>query len=179
MRKYLLDGVESDRLKFRLLEETDFESWLPLFYEADVARFLGLDPSLTPKELCQKWFDKVLNRYENDLGGLNVLIDKQTGKFIGQCGLLVQTVENETFLEIGYSILPEYWGMGYATEAAIKAKVEAFQHNYADLLISIVHIENEGSATVARRNGMSLLKSMDDYIGMPIHMFGIHKNEWK
>ncbi|NOQ72771.1 MAG: GNAT family N-acetyltransferase [Crocinitomix sp.] len=178
MSKYLLDGLETERLQFRLLEAEDFETWLPLFYEKDVGRFLGLDSSLTPKELCQKWFDKVLHRYENDLGGLNVLIDKQTGKFIGQCGLLVQTVGNENYLEIGYSILPAYWGMGYATEAAIKVKNEAFERDYADLIISIVHIENEGSATVARRNGMSVIKSIDDFMGMPINMYGIYKAEW-
>ena len=176
---YLLNGLETDRLEFRLLEEVDFETWLPLFYEKDVGRFLGLDTSMTPKELCQKWFDKVFNRYDNDLGGLNVLIDKKTGKFIGQCGLLVQTVEDETYLEIGYSILPEYWGMGYATEAAIRVKNEAFERNYSDVIISIVHIENEGSATVARRNGMTVLKSIDDYLGMPINMFGIYKTDWK
>ncbi len=175
--KYTLEGLETNRLHFRLLEQTDFETWLPLFAEPDAVKFLALDASLSQNELCQFWFDKVLSRYENDLGGLNVLIDKTSGEFIGQCGLLVQTIENETYLEIGYSILPKYWGMGYATEAAIKVKKEAFKRNYADLLISIVHVENMGSAKVARRNGMSIMKSIDNYHGIPIHMFGVSKSD--
>jgi RimJ/RimL family protein N-acetyltransferase len=177
--KYLLDGVETDRLKFRLLKESDFETWLPLFSEPDAARFLALDASLTPVQLCEKWFEKVLHRYENDLGGLNVLIDKKSGEFIGQCGLLVQTMEDKLYLEIGYSMLPASWGKGYATEGAIKVKQEAFARNYSDLLISIVHKENKASATVARRNGMSIIKSMDEYHGIPIDMFGIYKKDSK
>jgi hypothetical protein len=32
-------------------------------------------------------------RYEKKLGGMNVLIDKVSGEFIGQCGLLIQNIE--------------------------------------------------------------------------------------
>ena len=90
--KYLLTGEESKRLKFRLLEKSDYETWLPFFEDKSVATFLGMDPTKSTQELCELWFTKVFNRYENDLGGMNVLIDKSTGEFVGQCGLLVQEV---------------------------------------------------------------------------------------
>ena len=35
---------------------------------------------------------------------MNVLVDKSTGKMIGQCGLLVQEIDGTNHLEIGYSI---------------------------------------------------------------------------
>lgn len=176
--KYLLEKEETQRLHFRLLEESDFNDWLSLFKGKNVATFLGLDAKFSERELCQLWFDKVFNRYENDLGGMNVLIDKQTHKLIGQCGLLIQTVENKTLLEIGYSILPKYWNQGYASEASQKCKNYAFENHLADSLISIVHIDNISSEKVTLKNGMRLEKSIN-YKENPVNIFKITKEEWK
>lgn len=73
--KYLLTGLETERLRLRLLEWEDFDIWINLFKADNVAKFLELDPKLSESELCEIWFDKVFHRYENDLGGMNVLID--------------------------------------------------------------------------------------------------------
>jgi len=50
--------------------------------------------------------------------------------------------------------------MGYASEAAIKCKDYAFKNNYADSLISMIHVENIGSEKVAIKNGMSFEKKL-------------------
>lgn len=175
---YLLTNQESERLKFRALRKEDFDAWVPLFFNKQAAINLGMDPSNGPEENCKKWFEKSFYRYKNNLGGVNVLINKTTGNFIGQSGLLIQTVEGKEKLEIGYSILPKYWGMGYATEAAQKCKDYAFSNNLTDHLISMVFVENEASAKVALKNGMQLEKTIVDFDGMPLHIFGIHKTTW-
>ncbi len=177
--KYLLQEQETKRLYFRLLEKNDFDVWLNLFKAKDVALHLGFDVKLSEKELCQLWFDKVFERYKNDAGGMNALIDKKTNKLIGQCGLLIQTVENTERLEIGYSILPEYWNQGFASEASQKCKNYAFENNFSDALISIVHINNISSEKVALKNGMKLEKKIDSYKGIPVIVFKIDKEDWK
>jgi RimJ/RimL family protein N-acetyltransferase len=176
--KYLLTGEETERLEFRLLNESDFETWLPLFDNKDVARFLALDETKSKQELCEFWFEKAFNRYKNDLGGMNVLIEKSTGNFIGQCGLLVQEIDGETRLEVGYSMLPKYWGRGFASEAAIKCKEFAFEYNFADSIISVIHPDNIGSRKVAIRNGMSL-KKQTEFHGMPAQIFEVLKKQLK
>ena len=172
---HVLDGHQTARLSFRLLKEEDFDLWLPLFEEAEAARFLGMDPTKPARELCQLWFDKIFHRYENDLGGMNVLIDTKTNQLVGQCGLLVQTVEEEQRLEVGYSILPAYWGKGYASEASQKCKHHAFTEGLTDSLISIVHIDNIGSARVAQKNGMTIEKTLEDYKGMPVNIYAVSR----
>ncbi len=172
--KYLLTGQETERLKFRLLKSNDFDSWVDLFKENKVAEFLEMDPTLSPTDLCKAWFDKSFNRYQNDLGGMNVLIDKKTNQFVGQCGLLIQTIEEVKRLEVGYSILPKFWNQGYAFEAASKCKNYAFENNFTDSLISVVHIENIGSEKVALKNGMTFEKKLDDLF----NVFSIDKKDW-
>jgi [ribosomal protein S5]-alanine N-acetyltransferase len=173
--KYMLVGEETERLRFRLLLENDFDSWLPLFQKDGVANLLGMDDIPTPERRCRKWFDITMNRYKNDLGGMNVLMDKQTGEFIGQCGLLVQRIDDAMELEIGYAILPEFWNKGYATEAAIKCKKYAFEQNFTDSIISIIFIDNIRSEKVARKNGMYLDKRAI-FQNMPVNIFRVNRS---
>lgn len=171
--KYLLTGQETERLTFAMLTKEYFDDWLPLFDEPSVPIFLGMDTSLSKKELCEAWFKKSLGRHENQTGGMNVLIDKTTRKIVGQCGLLIQDIEGQQHMEIGYSVLPEHWGKGYATEAAVKCKIYAFENNFADELISMIHVDNIGSETVARKNGMLPAKHIANYKGQPVNIFKI------
>nr|WP_082422405.1 GNAT family N-acetyltransferase [Aquimarina longa] len=130
-------------------------------------------PNLSDKELCKIWFDKVFYRYENNLGGINVLIDKKTNKLVGQCGLLVQTVKNYKRLEIGYSILLEFWNQGFASESAIRCKNFAFENNFENSLISMVHIDNIGSEKGALKNGMIFENKIESF-----NIFSIDKTHW-
>lgn len=171
--KYLLTGQETERLKFRLLKPEDFDSWMGLFKAKNIAKYLDLDIHLSESELCEKWFDKVFHRYENDLGGMNVLINKKTNKLVGQCGLLVQTVEEIERLEVGYAILPEFWNQGFASESATKCKNYAFENQFADSLISTIHIDNLGSEKVALKNGMTFEKRLGSF-----NIFRIDRQNW-
>jgi ribosomal-protein-alanine N-acetyltransferase len=171
--KYLLTGQETERLKFRLLKPEDFDSWVDLFKAKNIAKFLDLDLKLSESELCKIWFDKVFHRYENDLGGMNVLIDKKTNLLVGNCGLLIQTIDNMERLEVGYSILPKFWNQGFAFESAAKCKNYAFENQLADSLISMIHIDNLGSEKVALKNGMAFEKRLDTF-----NIFRIDRQNW-
>lgn len=171
MNDYLLTGQETERLLFRKLEPADFDTWLTFHQNPlSTAFWEGLpeDPVLA----CQQWFEKAFHRYDNKLGGMNVLVDKKTNEFIGQCGLLMQTVDGIQELEIGYSILPKHWRKGYATEAAKKCKAFAQQHTLTSSLISIIHVANIPSQKVAIKNGMHLDKTTV-YNENPSHIFRI------
>lgn len=171
---FLLEGEETERLTFRKVDRMDFEEWLIFCTYPDSLKYIKITSSEDPIINCNAWFDKVFYRYENKLGGMNALIDKQTHKLVGQCGLLVQTVEGVQELEIGYSLMPEFRGQGFALEAALKCKEYAFQNNLAESLISLIDVDNIASQKVAVANGMQIEKEID-YNGMRMFVFRIKK----
>lgn len=176
--KYTLEGQETERLKFRLLNIEDFESWIELFEDIDVCRFLGVDKIETPNERCKLWFELTFDRYKNNLGGQNILIEKSTNKIVGQSGLLLREIDGKKEIEIAYSILPNFRNKGFATESTEKCKNFAFENKFSESLISIIHTENIHSEKVAVKNGMRKEKNIE-FQGMEVNIFRINLNEWK
>ncbi len=168
----LLEGEQTSRLRFRKVNQTDFDNWLPFFQNPLSTRYWE-GQKKTPRIACQEQFDTIFNRYDNNNGGMNALVHKTTQKLIGICGLLPQQVDGINELEIGYSILPNYWRKGYAFEAAEKCKYHAKQIKASKSLISIIHIDNMPSQKVALKNGM-LLEKTTEYKLNPVHIFRIY-----
>jgi RimJ/RimL family protein N-acetyltransferase len=171
--KYLLDGEETNRLVFRRISESDFNVWLK-FFEDPQTSVHWVEEKDTPIIACQKWYQKQLWRYENDKGGMNALIEKTSGKLVGHCGLLVQTVDEISELEIGYSLLPGFWNRGYAFEAASHCRDFAFNNDFSKSLISIISLTNVPSQKVALKNGMTIEKDTI-YNGNKVYIFRVYK----
>ncbi|MEX0274380.1 MAG: GNAT family N-acetyltransferase [Flavobacteriaceae bacterium] len=171
MDNYLPIGLESERLHFRPLQTTDFEAWLPFHRDSRSTQYWVGGPA-DPKQACQQDLDRTFDRYTTQKGGRMALTHKNTGQLIGLCGFLVQTVDDLTELEIGYSILPEYWGQGYASEAAIACRQYAQKNELAKSLISIIHVDNLPSKKVALKNGMTLDK-ISVYKNNPVEIYRV------
>lgn len=158
--KYTLFNEETDRLRFRKLDKQDFTDWKIIFEDRQVVKMFGMEEYETTEECCEKWFEWTFNRYENDLGGHNVLVDKITKNLIGQTGLLVREIENNFEIEVAYSILPNYRKRGFAKEAAQKCINLAFENNFHNRLISLIHEENINSQNVVEKLGMTYEKDI-------------------
>jgi RimJ/RimL family protein N-acetyltransferase len=83
--------------------------------------------------------------------GLWALEEKASGAFVGYCGHFEP--EGWPEHELGWSLVRDRQGRGYATEAARRAR----EHAYGDLgwttLVSFIDPENHPSAKVAERLG--------------------------
>lgn len=167
-----LNGVETDRLKIRSLNLSDIPIWATFFEDNPSLPYLGLDLSLDKKQQSMFWINRQLERYANDLYGHHALILKETNELVGQCGLLAQTVDGMKEIEIGYHVLPKFWGKGFATEAAIKFRDYAFQNKISDSLISVIDIRNTASQNVAKKLGMKNEKQIK-YFGLDVFIYRI------
>ncbi len=178
MKAYIYkDGLESERMKTRFLRQEDLAVWTDFFADADSAKFFPLFIKPNPAEGAQLWIDKILQRYADKRYGLQVMLDKNTNEFLGQCGLLAQTVDDVLELEVGYSFLRKHCGKGYATEAAKLFRDYGFQTTSVDSIISIIDPKNFPSQAVAERNGMKREKQTV-WNEMDIFVYRITREEW-
>jgi ribosomal-protein-alanine N-acetyltransferase len=175
--KYLLENEETARLLFRKIKNSDFNQWLEFFKDPSSFEHWN-GPREKSEAECKKWFRRQNERYENDEGGMNALIEKKSGELIGYSGLLIQTVDKEIELEVAYSLLPNYRHKGFASEAAIKCRDCAFGNNFTDSLISIISLTNTPSANVAVKTGMSIRKQTL-YKENQVNIFRIYREDWK
>jgi [ribosomal protein S5]-alanine N-acetyltransferase len=175
--RYLMEGQESARLTYRRLQESDFDTWLEFTRHPLSDRYWS-GPPVDPEIKCRQWFDKVFYRYAHNQGGMNVLIEKTTGQFVGQCGLLVQTVDDGSELEVGYSIMPAFWNRGFATEAAAACIAHAFNHKLCKSVISIIHEDNVESEKVALKNNL-VLEKRTVYKNNPVKIYRIAHSSFR
>lgn len=166
----LLKDLTTERLRFRPLEYSDAPMLRTFFENPEAVKYLFIKDPIDA--YLEAWLIRAQGRYRNRGDGLFALEHRETGEFIGQCGLIWQQVEGKEELEIGYHLMPGHWGHGYATEAAIACREFAFREKLAPRLISLIHPENVRSQAVARRNGMSLLKE-STFKNIPVWIFGV------
>jgi RimJ/RimL family protein N-acetyltransferase len=115
-------------------------------------------PQPFSREFVRDGIAKNIERYNSDGYGLFGVVLKETGEFIGDCGLVWQDVDGVQELEVGYHFRREFWGHGYATEAA-KACIDfTFANTGVDHVISLIRPENEPSRRVAERNGLRIVR---------------------
>jgi ribosomal-protein-alanine N-acetyltransferase len=106
--------------------------------------------------------------------GLWATIYKETGQFIGRCGLLPWTIGEQQEVEVAYAMSKAHWGQGLATEAAQGIVQYAFEHLQLSRLICVIDHDNQGSIHVATKIGMAFEKESKDEYG-PFLVYAINK----
>ena len=84
------------------------------------------------------------------------LIDRASGAVIGKCGFKGPP-DDERVVEIAYGILPEFQGMGYATEAAEALTKYAFGSEHVRLVRAHTLPEKNASARVLTKCGFEFV----------------------
>lgn len=172
-----LGGAETKRLYIRKLNISDIAIWETFFKNNTSLEYLGLDLSLDAEIQSKDWIERQLWRYEHKQYGYHALIHKNTNEFIGQCGLLTQEIDGNKEVEIGYHILPEYWGLGFATEVAQLFRNYAFDNDLCHSLVSIIDIRNIASQKVAEKIGMQRGKQVR-YHDLNVYIYRIYKGDY-
>ncbi len=172
----LLDNLKTERLIFKLLNETHLPLIAEYFGYPEVIEFLF--PVHDPEKDALEMLEKQQQRYAEDAFGLYALTEKESGVFVGMCGPLRQVVDGIPELEIGYHLMPGYWGRGLASEAAQACRNFIFQQDISRSIISIIHTENIRSQRVAERNGMVCEKT-SRFFDFPVYIYRIQREKWE
>jgi [ribosomal protein S5]-alanine N-acetyltransferase len=149
--------LETERLYLRELKPEDFDRLHAIFSDEETMRFY---PAPFTREQTGQWIQKNQARYRKDGFGLWGVCLKETDELIGDCGLVRQTVDGRTEIEIGYHIHKKYWSRGFATEAAKACKEYGFHQLHFNKLICLIDPKNIPSIRVAEKIGFTKEKEV-------------------
>jgi [ribosomal protein S5]-alanine N-acetyltransferase len=144
--------IETARLLLRPLTPEDEAALATVLSDAETMRWY---PRPFTGDEVREWIERQLGRYSSSTGLLG-LVEKRTGRLIGDCGPVWQEVEGRTELEIGYHVSRERWNQGFATEAARVVIDYAFENLGVERVVSMIRPENLASRRVAEKNGLTL-----------------------
>ena len=82
------------------------------------------------------------------------------------------------FHDLGYRFIPQYWGKGYATEAAKATLGYGFDHLLLDQIAAMTDKRNHASDHMLRKLGLMRV-GQHDWEGIPHHTYLITKKDWK
>jgi RimJ/RimL family protein N-acetyltransferase len=125
------------------------------------------------------WITWNLDNYKTYGFGLWAVTLKNTGEFIGDCGITIQNIDGELLPEIGYHINKKYQRQGFAKEAARACRDWAFENTDYEKIYSYMKYTNIGSYSTAMANGMKKVKEYPDPKNEISYAYAISRTEWE
>lgn len=153
--------LETKRLRLRELEKSDFETIKKLLQDDQVMDSHG--GRLTDRE-CVEWVQRQEERWRQFGYGLWSVEIKDTHQMIGLCGLIHHLWKGRDILDLVYLFDPQYWSMGFGTEAAKRCKAFAFDMLMVSELYSMIRDINEYAQIISVRLGMEVVDRMTETI---------------
>jgi len=168
--------LQTKRLMLREYNSADFDALFEILSDSETMRHC---PEPFDEEMTRKWIEKNIKRYEEYGFGLWAVILKETGEFIGDCGLTVQNIDGELLPEIGYHIHKKYWRQGFGSEAARAVRDWSFENTEYDCLYSYMKYTNSASYATAMAVGMRKIKEYADEKNGVSYACAITRREWE
>lgn len=167
--------LETERLYLREFINEDFASIADVISDPETMTHY---PKPYDEKGVQRWLSWSLENYEKHGFGWWAMILKETGEFLGDCGITMQNIDGELLPEIGYHIQKRYWRCGYGSEAARGVRDWAFENTDFDSIYSYMTIENVASYATAESIGMTRIKEYVDE-DERLYVYAITRQEWE
>ena len=163
--------IETKRLRLREYTLDDFDNLKAVISDPETMKYYEKPYD---DEGVKRWLNWCMKSYQDNGFGLFAIELKETGQFIGDCGLSLQNIDGEILPEIGYHINKNFWRNGYAKEAGTGVKEWAFKNTEYTKLYSYMTKDNVPSYSTALSIGLKFLKEYDDE-GIPHLVYMIEK----
>jgi RimJ/RimL family protein N-acetyltransferase len=169
--------LETERLILRPPIEADLDGWAAFLADEEAARFIG---GAMPRAAAWRAMATMAGSWLLKGFSMFSVIEKSTGRWVGRLGPWAP--EGWPGTEVGWGLIRDCWGKGYATEGAEAAIDWAFDHLGWDDVVHSIHLDNAGSIAVAERlgsrhRGPSRLPAPFEHL--PVDLWGQSKKEWR
>ena len=145
------DTLESARLRLRRFTAADLDMLAALLGDATVARHLG-----GPRDregAAHTLRARALDYYDRYPGlGMWVTEVRGSGRAIGFH--VLNHVQGEQDIQVGYALFEDAWGQGYATEMAVRLMHYGFDDLALPQIVAITNLDNRPSQRVLEKAGL-------------------------
>ncbi|UAL29403.1 GNAT family N-acetyltransferase [Nocardioides rotundus] len=171
--------ITSSRLTLRPWTVDDAEAAFEIYGRPEVARWLSPAMDAVPdaaamRAVLQQW------RAEDERlappAGRWAIELTETGRVIGGVILLYLPPGGED-LELGWQLVPDAWGQGYAVEAGHAVAQWAFAQHSVDEIFSVVRPTNERGGATAQRLGMEWVGETEKYYDLRLQVYRLRPAE--
>ena len=174
----LPESLETDRLLIRPFIPDDFEPFFSFLRDDRATRYLSFTREQRTFQGAQDLVDMIVANYgKPEQIFVLAVIRKQDLQYVGSLGLY--PVDSSSDTEIFYTLLPKYWGKGYATEASHRLLAYAFSELGLERIVAFIFPHNEASERVAVRLGMMdlgfILKKLDS---QKVKLYSLNRAEF-
>jgi ribosomal-protein-alanine N-acetyltransferase len=142
--------VETARLRGEKLEVRNWKAWQQMGSNAVL-----MEPFGGVWTEAQAWEKFLWNCHQWDENGHGqwMFFLKDVGALVGRCGIRKLVVNDKHEIELGYAVVPELWGKGFATEMSAKALETAFSIFDYPSVVAFALVTNTKSLRVMEKLG--------------------------
>ena len=155
--------IQIDGFTMEPLQLSDLDSLIAIWSDPEVTKFLPSRGVPIPKEKVEKALASFIEHWQKLGYGIWKIIEDETDKMLGYCGLRYLEELNE--VELLYGLDKAYWGQGIATRTAKASVAYGFDEANLDRIIALALPENEASKKVIEKTGFKYEKQ--------IHIFNL------
>ncbi len=172
--------LETERLVMRPFRDSDLDDYAAMLTTDEVRAALHLPDDLGAD---QAWESMAVFLGQWALRGTGqwALEERATGTFVGRAGLHNPVRRGWPGTEVGWTLHPDHWGHGYATEAGARARDYAFEHLGLNEVFSLILPTNRRSQAVATRLGFELTgtRVLDFWPDRPHGVWRLGRDAWR
>jgi ribosomal-protein-alanine N-acetyltransferase len=166
--------LETPRLRMRPFTPDDLENFCVLGSDPEVMRYIS-NGVPRPRAEAADALTKLVDHWQTHGFGVWVLDDRQSGQFLGRCGLR-QLPAIGGQVELLYTLMRHAWGRGIATEAAAASLQYAFDVLKLRRIIALAEPRNLASWRIMEKLGMRREK-MAPYMGVEVVWYAIERSD--
>ncbi|MEO8337061.1 MAG: GNAT family N-acetyltransferase [bacterium] len=165
--------LETERLRFRMLRDSDFPTYETWCANIDVMRYT----SGRALERIEAWRNMayLIGHWSLRGYGYYAVEEKSSGQLIGRIGYTNSA--GWPGFELGWMIDPAFQGRGFATEGASFLLRYAFEALDQQHVVSLIHADNAPSRMVAGRLGETVEGEVV-VLGLACLIHGISRDSW-
>ncbi|MFT4665261.1 MAG: ribosomal-protein-alanine N-acetyltransferase [Patescibacteria group bacterium] len=167
---------ETDRIILRHFEMKDAGALFQLDSDPEVLTYLHV-PAVASIEEVEQIIRRIQGEYDSDGTARLIVEEKETGEVMGWAGLkyIRENINGLiNFHDVGYRLRKQFWGKGFATEAAIASLDYGFDDLGLSEIYGMADVNNIASNKILTKIGMTN-QGVFDYEGVPHNCYHIEK----